>query len=325
MAATGVAWRDRTVVVAVSGGADSTFLLHAACALRRRFGHDIVAAHVDHGWRGEQSHEDARAVARLSADLRVPVHVMAVPTGQKALRDGGIEASARAIRYGYLADVARGCAAVAVLAAHTADDQAETIILSLLRGRSVAGLVGMTAVAQLPVTGAPGAVLVRPMLGLRADHVRATLRDHQVRWREDSSNDDRARARNRVRHDVVPVLEAISPGFRRALARAARDVEELRDVLDNAAGTAIARWDRVQDGWSVRRVEWLSDALVVRLAALREILLRVGVRFEAIESAHLDAIARMVATNRGGARRTVDRAVVALIGGHVVVTAPKVG
>jgi tRNA(Ile)-lysidine synthase len=325
MAVTDVRWRDRTVVVAISGGADSTFLLHAACALRRRFGHDVVAAHVDHGWRGEQSREDARAVARLGADLGVPVHVMAVPTEQTAPRDGGIEASARAIRYGYLAEVARGCAAVAVLAAHTADDQAETIILSLLRGRSVAGLAAMAAVAQLPVPDAPGAVLVRPMLGIRADDVRATLRDHHVRWQEDSSNDDRARARNRVRHDLLPILEAISPGFRKALARAARDVEALRELLDCATGTAIARWDSVPDGWSARRVDWLSDAPVVRLAALREMLLRVGVRIDEIESAHLDAIARMIATNRGGARRTVDRAVVALIGDRLIVTGPGVG
>ena len=117
--------------------------------------------------------------------------------------------------------------AVAVLVAHTADDQTETIILSLLRGRSVAGLSGMAHASALPVANAPRALLARPMLAISADVVRDSLRAAGIAWRTDESNDDRSRARNRVRHEVVPALEAISPGFRAALARAARDVRPM--------------------------------------------------------------------------------------------------
>lgn len=319
MAMSGIGWNGRVVVVAVSGGADSTFLLHACCALRRRFGHDVVVAHVDHGWRGEDSREDARSVARSGAALRVPVHQLAVPGPIMDRANGGAEACARAIRYGFLAAVARACAAVAVIAAHTADDQAETIILSLLRGRSIAGLAGMSEVANLPVDDAPRAVLVRPMLAIRAHPVRMALRDHGITWREDVSNDDRSRARNRVRHEVLPALEAISPGFGKAMTRAARDVWAIRDMLDAGVRTAASRWEPGANGWHIGRASWLADDPVIRLGALREMLIRVGARVGAIEAGHLEAVGRMIVANRGGASRTVDRAVVTVRSGRIMV------
>ena len=314
-----VQWRGQHVVVAVSGGADSTLLLHATCALRRRFGYWIMVAHVNHGWRGEASHQDANAVARLGQSLGTPVHLLTVAGTHHAHLRGGIEAAARAVRYEFLAEVARSCDAVAVLVAHTADDQTETIILSLLRGRSVAGLSGMAHASALPVANAPRALLARPMLAISADVVRDSLRAAGIAWRTDESNDDRSRARNRVRHEVVPALEAISPGFRAALARAARDVEAARDMLDAVIQAAAARWQADNHGWSVARADWLTDALHIRLAALREVLLRVGVPVEVIETGHLRAVDRMVTSNRGGAWRAVGRTTIRLSGGRLVV------
>jgi tRNA(Ile)-lysidine synthase len=311
------------VVVAVSGGADSTFLIHAIYALRRRFGYRMAIAHVDHGWRGEASREDARSVGRIGIRLGVPVHAMSASGTHDARPRGGIEASARQIRYQFLAGVAHALDAVAVLVAHTADDQAETLILSLLRGRSIAGLAGMAEASTLPVTEAPRAVLFRPLLGITGAVVRDTLRKNGIAWRNDESNEDRARARNRLRHDVMPALEAISPGFRSALARSSRDVEAVRDMLDSAVRHASARWNAEQTGWSVKRTDWMTDPSVVRLGALREMMMRIGVPAGQIESSHLTEIARMVAMNRGGARRTTGQCVVELIGGRIRVLAPS--
>lgn len=322
MASSGVTWRGRVVVVAVSGGADSTFLLHATCALRRRFGFRIVVAHVNHGWRGEASREDAKAVSRLGVSLGTPVHLLTVAGADVTHPRGGIEAAARAARYDFLAEVARSCEAVAVLVAHTADDQTETILLSLLRGRSVAGLSGMAETGVLPVANAPRAILARPMLALSADVVRKTLQAHGITWRTDESNEDRTRARNRVRHDVIPALEVISPGFRSALARAAREVQAARDMLDDAVQAALTRWQADNGAWSVTRSEWFAVPPHVRLAALREVLRNAGVHPDAIESGHLRAVAQMVTSNRGGAWRAIGRTTVRLTGGRLVVTAP---
>ena len=324
MASLDVRWQGQNVVVAVSGGADSTFLLHATCALRRRFGYRIMVAHVNHGWRGAASHEDANAVARLGESLGTAVHLLTVVGTRHVKPRGGIEAAARAVRYEFLAEVARSCDAVAVLVAHTADDQTETIILSLLRGRSVAGLSGMADAGPLPVANAPRALLARPMLAIGADVVRNTLRANGITWRTDESNDDRTRVRNRVRHEVVPALEKISPGFRTALARAARDVEAARDIFDAAIQAAATRWQVDCNGWSVARADWLTDARQVRLGALREVLLRVGVPEEMIESGHLRAVDRMVTSNRGGAWRAVGPTTIQLSGGRLtVLTRPE--
>jgi tRNA(Ile)-lysidine synthase len=251
MAATGLPWRGRSVVLGVSGGADSTFLLHAINALRQRFGYAVVIAHVDHGWRGDESRADACAVSRSALGLGIPVHHLAVSVGAQARFDGGSEAAARAIRYAFFAEVAQACDAVAVLVAHTADDQAETIVLSLLRGRSMVGLSGMADVATLPVGKTSNAVLVRPMLSITAATVRETLRTYHVEWREDASNLDLSRARNRIRQEVMPAFEAISPGFRKALARAARELNAIRTIMDGAVSQACGRWELVDSAWRV--------------------------------------------------------------------------
>ena len=318
MASMGLPWRGRPVVVAASGGSDSTFLLLAACALRRRFGHDVVVAHVNHAWRGTESCDDARAVADLAVRLGVPVHLMTLPP-PFARENGGPEAAARAARYWFLGEVARATGAVAVLVGHTEDDQAETVLLSLLRGRGVAGLAGMAAIGPLPSMEVR-IVVARPMLGITDATIRATLEARGIAWREDATNADTARARNRLRHEAIPTLEAISPGFRAAVARSARHVRAMREVLAVAVGTAAGRWVRDSAGWSVARRDWMADPAPVRHEALREILVRVGVAAAAIEEAHLEGLARIITGNRGGAARVIGPATVSVRAGMVRVT-----
>jgi tRNA(Ile)-lysidine synthase len=179
----------------------------------------------------------------------------------------------------------------------------------------------MAGVTTLPVINPPSASLVRPLLAVSAHEVRDTLRTHRITWRADETNDDLARARNRVRHTVIPALEAISPGFRTALARSAHNVSALRDMLDAAMEASLTRWEATPSGWSITRTEWLSDVSPVRLGTLRVILIRTGVPPADIGSAHLMAVERFVASNRGGATRNFGQAVVSLIERRVVVAA----
>lgn len=320
MAATPVAWRGGLAVVAASGGADSTFLVLAACALRRRFGHEVAVAHVDHGWRGDASRDDASAVARLAQAIGVPIHATSLRHSPTGSGREGMEAIARAARYAFLGAVATATGACAVLVAHTSDDQAETILLSMLRGRSVAGLAGMAPVAPIPMNAlARGAPLVRPMLGITARTVRDALAENAVRWREDASNTDRRHARNRLRLDVMPALDAISPGFRAALARSAGDVAAARDLLGSAIDVAVGRWRRDGDAWSIERATWLDDPPPVRRGALREVAVSAGADPLGVESAHLAAVEAMAIANRGGAARRVGHVSVSLRSGRLVV------
>jgi tRNA(Ile)-lysidine synthase len=209
--------------VAVSGGADSVALLHlltgAECELR--------VLHVNHGLRGEESEGDERFVRELAAALGLPCEV------KQARLDPaqpGLENVAREARLAFFARVTgeRGLAAIAT--GHTMDDQAETVLFRLLRGTGTPGLAGIA-----PVLDLPGARLVRPLLDFRREELRNWLRFRKFPWREDSSNEDRRFARNRIRLDLLPGLEAgWNPGLTEALARLARQ-----------AGADERAWDQI--------------------------------------------------------------------------------
>jgi tRNA(Ile)-lysidine synthase len=185
------------IVVAVSGGADSVALLVGLAHLGVS---RLVVAHAEHDLRDEAP-ADREFVGRLAERLGLPFvwrHI-----GVRARDDAGgegLEARARRMRYGFLVDVARECAARHVLVAHTADDQAETILHRILRGTGIAGLAGMQRAREL----CDGVSLLRPLLDFSRADGRVFLSNAGEVWREDASNTDTARARNFLRHDVLP-------------------------------------------------------------------------------------------------------------------------
>ncbi|NMF87465.1 tRNA lysidine(34) synthetase TilS [Aromatoleum petrolei] len=216
LAAAGVA-PGETVCVALSGGVDSTVLLHSLARLRGRGGFTLVAAHVHHGL---SAHADAWLEAcRAACDaLGVVFHPFRVQV--RCDDPAGLEAAARVARHAALARVPCDWLAFG----HHQDDQAETLMFRLLRGAGVRGAAGMMAVEP----GMPGRL--RPLLGLRRAHVVAYARAHGLTWVEDESNADERFARNLLRHRVMPVLEDAFPAAVPALARASAQFREA-DVL----------------------------------------------------------------------------------------------
>jgi tRNA(Ile)-lysidine synthase len=225
------------IVVAVSGGADSTALLHVLWRLREPWNLRLTAAHFDHGLRGDASRRDAEAVASLCRGLGV-----ALATGRAGpLHGPSLEAAARRARYAFLARVALGQGASKVAVAHHRDDQAETVLLRLLRGAGAEGLAGMRPVRPL----ASGVTLVRPLLAVGGEEVRAHCAAHGLPVREDETNRDLRFARNRIRHVLLPLLEReYQPGCRDALARAARLLADDDEWLVRQAAEAFARLRR---------------------------------------------------------------------------------
>ncbi len=205
--------RGTTVVVGFSGGIDSTVLLHALCATLGPGA--VIAAHIHHGLleSADQWLLDAKALAnRLgcrfeSVCLRRPL----------TNPPGGMEQWARDARRESLLHICHGHGAAQLALAHHADDQIETVLLNLGRGAGPAGMRGMAA--RVP---AGEVELVRPLLGVDREQILAYAKAHQLRWSEDPSNADPAYRRNRVRHQLVPLLGEIFPGFRRNLLRHAR-------------------------------------------------------------------------------------------------------
>jgi len=222
--------RVSRVLVAVSGGADSVACLLVLLGLRERFGFDVEAVHFDHKLRPESA-ADMDAVRKLCADLGVECvtgegDVAAVAARQRQ----GIEETARMMRYQFLAFVADKEGADCIATGHTADDQAETVLMRIARGSGVRGIRGM-----LPVSGVPGASerrLVRPLLGARRAETEAICAEFGVTPIVDPSNADPSYTRNRVRGAVLQQLRALNPSVDDALRGLAESAREAFSFIE---------------------------------------------------------------------------------------------
>lgn len=221
------------VCCAISGGADSTallLLLHAANGLAKGgLGVGLSAVHVNHGLRGEEAVRDGEFVVKVCDSLGISLHLHGVDTVKRTVSHGETtEEAARNLRYGIFRELIVSGAAEVVVTGHTLDDQAETVLMKLLRGAWTEGLGGIS-----PEVTVPGGRVVRPLLGVRRGELREFLRERRQDWREDASNEDEAFTRNRIRHSVLPILRAENPSIDRMLAN-----------LAEVAREEEARWQR---------------------------------------------------------------------------------
>ena len=282
-----------TLVVGLSGGPDSVALLDGLAAAGGG-GLRLVAAHLDHGLR-TGSAEDAAFCAELCARLGVSLRRASADVTARAAREGcGIEEAARLERYAFLASVMAEEQAVAVAVAHTRDDQAETLLLRLLRG---AGSLGLGAMR--PRSGP----VVRPLLSVTRQQVLDHLASRGLAWREDPTNADPKHLRNRVRHELLPYLESrFNPRLRETLARTAALLAEeagtLAALSEEVSTRAQRRGDRV-----VMPIDALRSAppALARLALRRALAETGGLR--GVSMAHVERILDLAGSARPSGRR----------------------
>jgi tRNA(Ile)-lysidine synthase len=243
------------VLLGVSGGADSLALLHAAARALPDAGRRLVAVHVHHGLRGAAADRDAAWVIRQCGAVGVPCAVYRRRVRHEAQRRGwSLEAAGRWVRQACFLDGARNFRARAVCVAHHQDDQAETLLLNLLRGAGARGLAGLRPRRAFPHPAAPaGLVLLRPFLRFPKSELTAYLRSLGVRWRRDATNLDPAFARNRLRTRVLPYLErTVRADARARLARSAEALERDDAWLEDLAARRLARLRAPRPGRTLR-------------------------------------------------------------------------
>jgi tRNA(Ile)-lysidine synthase len=289
----------RGLVVAVSGGPDSVALARAAVLARGPGAAPLVLAHLNHGLRGADSDADEAFVTGLHARLAAGVPGLELcrerlDVAAEARRAGAnLEATARRLRYRWLAEVARARGIPRVATGHTADDQAETVLHRLLRGAGLAGLRGIAARRPL----APGVVLVRPLLAVTRADVLSFLRELGQPYREDASNRDPRLTRSRIRHELLPHLrDRYNPAVARALTRLAAQAGEAFRDEEAAARRLLAEAERPRAGGRVVLGRAALAAAPRRLAraALRLVWRREGWPLDAMGHAGWERLAGLL-------------------------------
>ena len=279
------------VVAALSGGPDSVALLDALLRASRKSGVVVVAAHLDHALRSD-SRADAQFCEELCEQLKVRLRTGRKRPSAKAHREGGLEEAARLARYSFLRRVAREEHASAIVLGHTLDDQAETVLMRLLRGSGSLGLSAMKAW---------DGELLRPLLPIRRAGVMAHIMTHRLPYRSDSTNTDPAFLRNRVRQELIPLIERrFNPNIAEALGRTASTLAEEHAAL---RGVAAELLDRCQapalQGVALELSVLKGVPEGLGKTALREALRRFG-GLRSVSHIHIEKLWGIVVSGRGG-------------------------
>ena len=228
------------LLVAVSGGIDSMCLMEKV----RQEGGPFAVAHCNFGLRGAESDADEAFVREQAARHGIPCHVKRFDTEAFASAEGiSIEMAARRLRYHWFGELCREHGYTAVAVAHNANDNAETLILNLLRGTGLKGITGMKAAGYIPDPDFGDIPLLRPLLEMTREEIVAFAREHGLNWREDSTNAQTDYKRNKIRNLVFPVFATINPSFVQTLNRdMERFAAELNLILKNGQnqGRAVA-------------------------------------------------------------------------------------
>ncbi|MBL8134203.1 MAG: tRNA lysidine(34) synthetase TilS [Anaerolineae bacterium] len=259
-----------SILVGVSGGVDSLALMHALAGLRSALHMTLFVATLDHQLRGASGDDDARFVEATAREWGVPCERGSIDVRALAAERGiGIEQAARLARYTFLASVANGLGIAKVAVAHHAEDQAETVLLHLVRGAGLNGLAGMRWISPLPT--APDLQLIRPLLNIRRGEIEDYARQFELTPRHDATNADTTYSRNRLRAEAIPLLRTINADVDAALVRLADNAASDESYLEAALRSASAGWTTFLDERVVlKRAEFLA----LHSALQRRLILR---------------------------------------------------
>lgn len=262
------------LVVGVSGGPDSMALLHVLSRLASTLDITMVVAHADHGLRPEAARFEEELVQREAAALGLPCESGHLEVAAHAKRRGlSIEESARDLRYGFFEECARRHGARKIVVAHTADDQAEEVLLRLIRGAGRKGLSGMSSLRD--------GRIVRPFLTIEKSRILSYLHDRQIPFALDASNSDRRYLRNKIRLDLLPYLARFNPNIKETLRRTATILRDEEAFLDDhvAAEYSLLMGEETESGGpsvSIPCARFNRHPVAIRRRLLEKALIHLG-------------------------------------------------
>lgn len=281
------------LLCAVSGGVDSVTLLHVLRELSHTGAFALAAAHYDHRLRGEESAADAEFVRQLCERWGIPCVIGAGDVACYAREHGlGIEEAARICRYGFLEETAQRLGAARIATAHHAEDNAETVLMQLLRGSGSEGGGGIA-----PTRGR----VIRPFLPLSREEIERYAAQNGIEYREDASNRDLRFTRNRIRCEVLPLLRQLNPAAVEAITRAAAVRREEGELLQRLARDALGEVTAEREGASARREHLCRAEPALRARMLGVLLDAAGIGRRDITARHFEAMSALVLCGADGA------------------------
>jgi tRNA(Ile)-lysidine synthase len=281
----------------------------------------LHVAHLNHCLRGTEAHEDMLFVALLAMDWGLPCTIEVVDVNAVAADwQLSLEETARQVRYGFLADVAHQVGATAVAVGHHADDQSETVLMHFLRGAGLAGLRGMSPAIDLaglrvihnrpsPTSPTPSVQLVRPLLAVPRAAIEAYCREQELSPRFDRSNLDTTYFRNRLRHELLPLLETYNPNVRELLRRtasvAAADYELLTAARDEAWPQVVREQNQHLISFDLER--WRALPLALQRATLRKGAYSLRPRLRDVDFVHIEQAVDVANSGSTGAQANLPQ------------------
>ena len=294
--------QTRPILIAFSGGQDSTALLLACKALSFSKGLRIIAAHFNHRLRPKEDPRESAHAQTICGSLSVKLVKGDGDTrGYAGLNGISLEQAARELRYRFFASAAEEMGAQGVATGHTLDDQAETVLLNLIRGTGIHGLKAMRSKMRRKASGeTPPLDVIRPLLEVRREDCEAVCKAAEVGFISDSSNFNKKFIRNRIRHEIIPVMKEINLQTVTNIAKLAKIADSTLDAIGHALGEAAAKTDAygasVLDRKALQSLK--SDSL--RLFALRDALDKTKNNSPDITQSHLRAMKEFAETGKVG-------------------------
>ena len=292
------------VLCALSGGMDSVCLLHWLWAERERLGIEVAAAHYNHGLRGAESDRDESFVRQLAEELgNIPLVVGHGDVAREAQASGrGVEETAREMRYRFLQQAAREVNASYIATAHNANDNCETVLMHLIRGTGLRGLTGIP-----PVRGN----IIRPLLTTTRNEIEEYINKYRISYVIDSTNRDDTYTRNRIRHQILPALDALCPGVVERVSQTAESLRKDEAYLMEQAMALLQECEGDGDSQKLPVSRLVRAPEVLALRAIRVLIGRLREENDNCTAAHLRGVLEVCRSSDPSARVNLPGGVIA--------------
>jgi len=289
-----------TIVIGVSGGADSVCLLHVLARWRRELGINLWVAHLNHQLRGAESEEDAKYVANLARQLGIPMTIdRQDAAGYRSERNCSIEEAGRELRYDFLTRVADDVGAKRVAIGHTRDDQVETILMHILRGTGTSGLRGLDPCSPIPSRSCQ-ILVIRPLLDITRDETMRYCQQYMLEPRSDPSNLSLSFFRNRLRLELLPLLRQHSPSVDRALLRLAEIAKDDGAFIEQQASELWGKVARQEDNAiCLDKKQFATLPIALQRQLIRSAIAKILGDTRDIEAIHIEAVRGLLSKQVG--------------------------